>query len=182
LYCLFFSNNVFELIQGIEINKAPRDFLDRYFPIGVDEIRNYQVVFLNGNEKEDFNNLEIGRSLIRKLLNSKDTINGIHFTICDHAKFWTFISILNIINEDNVERYAWEKNNFWIFYKKPLASNGFGNCVIGYPSLLYYEDSNRNNLFQEQTQSLDFLLKLFWLPLILFACLIWINYQQLKYT
>ncbi len=184
LFCIIylFSNNVFEPIKGIEINKIPKDVLDRYFPIGVNEIRNYKEVILNGNEKEDFNNLEIGRSLTRNLLNSKDTINGIHITISDHAKFWTFISILDILKEEKAERFVWEKNNFWIFYKKPLASNGFGNCVIGYPNLPYQEDSNRNNLFQEQTQSSFFLLKLFWLPLMLFACLIWINSQQLKYV
>ncbi|MBL0235284.1 MAG: hypothetical protein IPQ02_01325 [Saprospiraceae bacterium] len=184
LFCIvyFFSNNVFEPIKVIEINKVPKDVLDRYFPIGVDEIRNYKEVILNGNEKEDFNNLEISRSLTRKLLNSKDTINGIHITINEHAKFWTFIRIINIINEEKVKRYIWEKNNFWIFYKKPLAANGLSNCVIGYPNLPYQEESNRNNLFQEQTQSSFFLLKLFWLPLMLFACLIWINYQQLKYV
>ncbi|MGB5033423.1 MAG: hypothetical protein WBO76_14990, partial [Saprospiraceae bacterium] len=93
-----------------------------------------------------------------------------------------FIRIINIINEEKVKRYIWEKNNFWIFYKKPLAANGLSNCVIGYPNLPYQEDSNRNNLFQEQTQSSFFLLKLFWLPLMLFACMIWINYQQLKYV
>lgn len=64
LFCIvyFFSNNVFEPIKVIEINKVPKDVLDRYFPIGVDEIRNYKEVILNGNEKEDFNNLEISRS------------------------------------------------------------------------------------------------------------------------
>ena len=179
---IFFSNNVFEPIKGIEFGKITTKELERFFPRGVNKFRNYREFILKGNEKEDFNNLEISRSLTRKLLNSKDTINGIHITISDHAKFWTFISILDILKEEKAERFVWEKNNFWIFYKKPLAANGLSNCVIGYPNLPYQEESNRNNLFQEQTQSSFFLLKLFWLPLMLFACLIWINYQQLKYV
>ena len=92
---IFFSNNVFEPIKGIEFGKITTKELERFFPRGVNKFRNYREFILKGNEKEDFNNLEISRSLTRKLLNSKDTINGIHITISDHAKFWTFISILD---------------------------------------------------------------------------------------
>ncbi len=139
---------------------------------------------MNGNDKEDFNSLEIARSLIKNLWMSKDTINGIHITLIEHVRFWAFIRILDIIKDEKVEYYIWEKNNFWIYYKEPLStevSDFFGNCIIG-GSYIPIEKVNRNNLLQEQTQSSFFLLKLFWLPLILFACLIWINSKQLKYV
>lgn len=112
---------------------------------------------------------------------SKDTMNGIHITLSEDTKFWAFIKILDIMKDEKVEYYIWEKNYFWIFYKLPLASNGLYHC--GFDLILSdIEKSKQSNLFQEQTESSFFLFKLFWLPLMLFACLIWINYQQLKYT
>lgn len=67
------------------------------------------------------------------------------------------------------------------FYKNPLVSNGLYQCLFDV-ILSDIDKSKQSNLLLEQTESSFFLLKLFWLPLILFACLIWINYQQLKYV
>jgi len=183
LFCIvyFFSNNVFEPIKGIEFGKITTKELERFFPCGVNTFRNYREFILNGNEKEDFKSLEMARLFINKLWISKDTMNGIHIMLNEDTKFWAFIKILDIMKDEKVEYYIWEKNNFWIFYKKPLASNGLYHC--GFDLILFDIDkSKQSNLFQEQTESSFFLLKLFWLPLMLFACLIWINYQQLKYV
>ena len=181
---IFFSNNVFEPIKGIEFGKITTKELERFFPRGVNKFRNYREFILKGNEKEDFNSLEMARPFINNLWISKDTMNGIHIMLNEDTKFWAFIKILDIMKDEKVEYYIWEINNFRIFYKEPLRTEvyyGFGNCIIGEP-YIPIEKVNRNNLFQEQIQSSFFLLKLFWLPLMLFACLIWINYQQLKYV
>jgi len=53
------------------------------------------------------------------------------------------------VKDEKVEYYSWEKNNFWIFYKKTLTSNGLYTCGFGsyFPEL---DKLKQYNLFQEQ--------------------------------
>ena len=69
VFCIgyFFLNNIFEPIKGIEFGKITTLELERFFSNGVNKFRNYREFILKGNEKEDFNRLEMARLFIDKL-------------------------------------------------------------------------------------------------------------------
>ncbi|MBK9718644.1 MAG: hypothetical protein IPO85_14250 [Saprospiraceae bacterium] len=126
LFCIvyIFSNNIFEPIKGIEFGKITTKELERFFPRGVNKFRNYREFILKGNEKEDFNSLEMARPFINKLWISKDTMNGIHIMLNEDIKFWAFIKILDIMKDEKVEYYIWEKIIFGFFIRN--------HCVLRY--------------------------------------------------
>ena len=49
---IFFSNNVFEPIKGIEFGKITTKELERFFPRGVNKFRNYREFILKGNYQQ----------------------------------------------------------------------------------------------------------------------------------
>jgi hypothetical protein len=82
--------------------------------------RKYQTIKLNGNN--DKQKLDTFRFLIRNMVQSKDTVFGVHLIFIENAKYGSFVQSINILRQESVYNYAPFENQLWALYI-PLDSN-----------------------------------------------------------
>jgi hypothetical protein len=77
--------------------------------------RNYKDLNITGDKTNDMQQLKWGRQLMRSLMASKDTINGIRFCFGKKSKYNELIKAITMCNEERV--YQWMlKDNFVYVY------------------------------------------------------------------
>lgn len=76
--------------------------------------KKYEHYFLTKNEQKNIAIFNLAEKSIKKLVNSRDTIHGIHFSIDDNTEFKTFIDVINLCKVENVKVYIPNENDIWI--------------------------------------------------------------------
>jgi len=99
--CYFESYNVFQRYYAMRIVSADRASLDRLAELStrnfhVDRFRKYQDITFNGNGATDQIQLNKVGSIIKRLIVTNDTVNGLRVSFGNHARYAEFISVLDV--------------------------------------------------------------------------------------
>jgi hypothetical protein len=78
--------------------------------------RDYTVINLEGNNKNDKISLQYAHILLNQWKIVKDTIQGINFHFGNKAKYWTFIEAINVLKAVDLDTYMPYKNNLYAIY------------------------------------------------------------------
>lgn len=78
--------------------------------------RNFLHIKLSGDNKTDLIKLNHSQLIIRKIVQNKDSINGVFFHFSDTARYWTLVKALDICKIENINLYAPYKNDLCIYY------------------------------------------------------------------
>ena len=79
------------------------------------ELRNYQEIHFTGERKTDAIKLNFARVRVQEIIQQKDTLNGVHFSFGDSAKFSNLIQALDILQQERAERYIIDNGEIWFF-------------------------------------------------------------------
>lgn len=102
-------------IRTIEINFwSPSSSSHWHFPE-----RNYKQVILTGDRTKDKVTLDNAKQFVKKLYTSKDTLNGIQFTLQDSASYGLFVGLVNYFKEEDIRSVLPYGNSFWVSYPSP---------------------------------------------------------------
>ena len=75
--------------------------------------RNYHNINLTGEEFGDKVKLNNAQFELRRLLQEKDTINGLHIIFGNKTKYWEMVKAIDICKIENVQAYMLYRNDFW---------------------------------------------------------------------
>jgi len=121
------KTKVFEHLYVIEINTLTPELIKNWREQGrnfdIHPKRNFINICLTGNDKEDRTKLDFVQLQLRDLVNSKDTISGVHIILGSESKYWAFIEIINISMKEKAKRFAYIGNDFWFYnyFPKPVV-------------------------------------------------------------
>lgn len=79
------------------------------------ELRNYQEIHFTGDRKPDDIKLSFARVRIHEIIQQQDTLNGVHFSFGDSAKFSNLIQALDILHQERAQRYIIDNGEIWFF-------------------------------------------------------------------
>jgi hypothetical protein len=91
-------------IRGVEVYKKPYRMLC-----------NYQEIHITGEKDKDDIKLDFARVRIHKIVQERDTLNGVHFSFGDGAKFGLLIRTLDILRQERAQRYIIDSGEIWFF-------------------------------------------------------------------
>jgi len=80
--------------------------------------RNFTDIEFTGNKNDDQIILEYAKIKIKRLIESKDTINGIHFKLTEKAKYSNYVGVIQVFQNKNINALL-DKNDVWYGYQKP---------------------------------------------------------------
>jgi len=81
--------------------------------------RKYINFKMNGNFINDENELTSFNNHVLDIVENEDTINGLHITFEDNAKYNTFIKVIDICKKDSFRpSYLFYDNEFWYFHRE----------------------------------------------------------------
>lgn len=147
--------------------------------------RNYLEFYMTGNDKEDQISLNKAQLAFRRMVKTQDTIFGVHITFMDNAHYWTFISVLDRLEEEHVKQYIPIGNHLWIFNSNPkpyIEDKSKFMSVCGnhfYKNIEYYKENAAIEL-KERNEKYFNLLKQLWGPGILFLLLLILSFNRIK--
>lgn len=76
--------------------------------------RNYRTIELTGNS--DTQKLDTFRLLVRKMVQTRDTVFGVHLTFIKNAKYGSFVQSINICRQESLHTFAPFENHLWALY------------------------------------------------------------------
>ncbi len=124
ILCIWNLNKqkAFEKIGALEVAYFYHNELEEYsnltsFKKAISS-RNYIEIEFTGNKKDDNIIFEYAKVKIKKLIKSKDTLNGIHFKFTEKAKYWHFVKAVDICQQKN-QYPIMDENNIWFSYYTP---------------------------------------------------------------
>jgi hypothetical protein len=143
----------------------------------VQSYRKYTKIEFTGIAKDDSLRLQYAHLEIKRILNSKDIINGLHIKFTENAKFWNFAEAMEIIQIENPNTLL-NNNDLWMFYMPPVMDKsmeiqgGLCCCIQIEPKTISSMES-----IEAKIDTLTSLPKIYLLPLLFFI-LMW--YFSLK--
>ncbi len=147
--------------------------LELFFKEGFPIKKNYKIITLSDNLLENIENLHIARNIIRKILDNRDTINGVHFVFNNNARYKTFIEVLNILREENAKHYAPLDNNIWFSYSERREKSADENYDGKLNGCFYMTDINTVPDWKSELQNnINRIWKNGWQLIVLFALFI----------
>lgn len=119
---LFFPLAMFQLYRYGAFEKSYVSEVNWYSPeltrphdLQFPPVRDYQVLTLNGNKKDDNTKRNFAQIAIREMLAMNDTVNGLRVHFTDTARYESFVRVLDICMQEGALTYAPYKNDVWIF-------------------------------------------------------------------
>lgn len=78
--------------------------------------RQYLTLYMNGDPGEEKTKLASSRLLIKKILTTNDTLNGINFHFTDHASYASFVNTIDLLKNEGAKRYLFMNNDIWFYH------------------------------------------------------------------
>lgn len=94
--------------------RYPDIFVGQYPPE-----RNYQEIYLTGDEETDHIKLAFSKTRIREILQQNDVVNGIHYHFGDDVIYSTFINALDILRTQGAKKYIIHGSDIWFLNDPP---------------------------------------------------------------
>lgn len=81
--------------------------------------RNFLDVAFTGNQSDDRTKLDYSKIRIREILNSGDTLNGVHFLFGDSSNYGTVVGAFDNLQATGAERYITGEKDIWFWHVPP---------------------------------------------------------------
>lgn len=140
--------------------------------------RNYLDIEFTGNKNDDKILLQFAKIKIKWLINSKDTVNGIHFKFTEKAKYWNFVEAIDICQIKN-QYPIMDGNSIWISYHKPFIEETMPSFICGTQvnRIIRNMKARESAIFEQQ---LEKAVKYLAPSLILFSLMAISSFKKLK--
>lgn len=77
--------------------------------------RQYLTFHFTGDQTKDKTNLESSRLLVKEILATNDTLNGVNFHFSDNASYNSFVQIIDLLKSEGAKRYLVMNNDIWLY-------------------------------------------------------------------
>ncbi|UOK42154.1 MULTISPECIES: hypothetical protein [Flavobacterium] len=95
--------------------------------------KKFTKVTLTGDYDSDKIKLINSKKEIQRLISTKDSINGIQFHFDEKSKYWSYVKVVEILQDENAQFYVPYKNDIWFtnpkLPKKETKTFVCGNTV-----------------------------------------------------
>ena len=108
--------------------------------------RHFQIVEISGNEIKANMQLDHTKTLIRKMILQKDSLNGIIIRFTDNTKYWSFVKALDICKTENITTYALYYDDLYI-YEQPSVRIPSKNKIQSFNCAVIYPPNIKENSF-----------------------------------
>ncbi|MEO7976084.1 hypothetical protein [Flavobacterium sp.] len=172
--CYFYKIDAFKVYGCLAISVSTKEEFDNY---KIESIREYK----NFNFKQDKSKeLKELRFFIKDLIKKYDTINGAKIHFDSKSNYNTFITVINMLNEEKVSTWAYCKDDIYVLSSpKPKPKPKPANLEsIEYFSCGYYEQNKLYFLERErerQFQHIVSLYKKYWIIFLGYFGLVLLN-------
>ncbi len=161
---LFFPLTMFQLDQYRASKKSYVLEVNWYSPeltrpddLKFPPAREFQVLTLNGNRKDDHAKLDFAQIIIREMIAMNDTVKGLRVHFTDSAKYASLVRTLDICNRERGLTHVPYESDLWIFnlhqtpvlngciaYSHPICGTFMGftsnqNGKVPFPFRYHYE-------------------------------------------
>jgi hypothetical protein len=190
LLCLgwLYYNKAFERKSLIDIafyspewNKSlPKDLQFEFPPK-----RDFTVINLKGNDKNDKLNLQYAHILLNQWKSNKDTIQGINFHFGNKAKYWTFIGAINVLKAVDMGWYMAYKNDLYATYPRGYFKQSPGSeCACSLEGDIRSSPLSSNKeskrLWSERLTFIKYAVKNYWAQCLVFAVMLILTMLNLR--
>ncbi|MBB2146885.1 hypothetical protein GM921_15380 [Pedobacter sp. LMG 31464] len=140
--------------------------------------RSYTDIEFSGDNNNDKSKLQYAQFEIERIINSKDTLKGIHFKFTEKAKYWNFVKAIEISHIENINSRL-DRNDLWLFYIPSITTKEEPyQFICGTNYLLRaYEIGEENRI--AKIEYMKTTIKLFALPLIFFFLMCYFTFREL---
>jgi hypothetical protein len=94
--------------------KFPNLFSGNYPPK-----RNYQDIYLTGDDKTDNIKLAFSELRVREIIQQNDGANGVHYYFGEATTYASFIKVLDILRTEKAKKYMIYDNDIWLLHDPP---------------------------------------------------------------
>ena len=120
IFCILFLKNTdaFQEYRAIDLampdkiwekdNAEESQYINSYL-----NSKKYSIVNLTGDKESDEVKLKIASENVKKIILTKDSINGIKFHFSKTAQYLSFIRVLDIMADNKVSFYFLRNNTMW---------------------------------------------------------------------
>jgi hypothetical protein len=142
--------------------------------------RKYTRIEFTGTANDDSLRLKYAHLEIKRILNSKDSINGIHIRFTEKAKYWNFVKAIEITQLEN-PNMTLNNNDLWMYYTPPIIDKSIqigGDlccCIQIEPKTISFIGGVKANI-----EALTSLPKLYLLPLLFFLLMCYFTFKRLR--
>lgn len=77
--------------------------------------RQYLTLYFTGDPQTDKTNLASSRLLIKEILTTNDTLNGIKFHFTDNASYHSFVKTIDLLKNEGAKRFLFINNDIWFY-------------------------------------------------------------------
>ena len=137
--------------------------------------KKFTVVTLTGNINSDKTKLNEAEQKIKRLIISKDSINGIKFHFEKKSEYWTFVKVLDILESEKARFYVPYKNDIW-FTNPRQPKKKIKTFVCGTPYFYNYIDKRDSKI---EYQKIIDLAKTYYLPIIAYFLMIFFTFRRI---
>ena len=183
ILCIMYlkNNNAFKQYGSIDLQvwdgkennigtKGIRTFLNS---------KKYFIVDLTGENKSDQIKLNNAENTIKKLMISKDSLNGVKFHFGEKSEYWTFIRVLEILSIQKAKFYVPYKNDIWFANPRiPKPSKNLKKIksfVCGYRQNIIYIDKSELKINWKENIKI---VKKYYLPIIAYLLMIFFTFKN----
>ncbi|HHT9079622.1 TPA: hypothetical protein ACT5CJ_002412 [Flavobacterium psychrophilum] len=150
---------------------------------GISEYLNskkYTTVTLTGKTNSDEIKLNIAQKNIRKLILSKDSINGIRFHFNKKSEYWAFVKVLDILQVEKAKFYVPYKDDIWFANPRNPKRNKNHKKIKLFvcgtnQNIIYIDESESKIKWQEITE----IVKKYYLPIIAYLLMIFFTFKRI---
>lgn len=147
--------------------------------------KNFTTVTLTGNNDSDKIKLKEAQKNIKKLVNSKDSVNGIKFHFGQKSQYWTYVKALEIIKIEQGYSYFCYKDDIFFINPKPVKTGKYSGriirCISG--ELAQQAEQNEPKITWQKTkiflQNKIEICKKFYLPIIAYFLMVFFTFRRI---
>jgi hypothetical protein len=137
--------------------------------------KKFTVVTLTGNINSDKIKLNDAEQKIKRLIISKDSINGIKFHFEKKSEYWAFVKVLDILESEKARFYVPYKNDIW-FTNPRQPKKKIKTFVCGTPFFSNYIDKRDSKI---EYQKIIDLAKTYYLSIIAYFLMIFFTFRRI---
>ncbi|MGO4773732.1 hypothetical protein ACEN2I_18925 [Flavobacterium sp. W22_SRS_FK3] len=176
LFCILYlkTNNAFTNYGSLELQTwNGKDFEPEI--TNFLNTKKFSTVTLTGNISSDEAKLNIAEKEIKKLILSKDSINGIKFHFETKSEYWTFVRVLDILESKKAKFYLPYKNDIW-FANPREPKKKIKTFICGTKYSTFFLDER-----ESKTKSLKIIeiVKKYYLPIIVYILMIVFTFRKI---
>ena len=137
--------------------------------------KKFTVDNLTGNTNSDKVKLNDAEQKIKKLIISKDSINGIKFHFEKKSEYWTFVKVLDILESEKAKFYVPYKNDIW-FTNPRQPKKEIKTFVCGTPYFSIIIDERDSKI---EYQKIIELAKTYYLSIIAYFLMLFFTFRRI---